>query len=424
MAAALKVGRVGLDVAVTEVNRQRNRASNGRQQVTLSGWLTGTVAQVKVSRSELAAQAMLGIPIAVTYNVDSSLDGFYYLQHADIDSRVDDRSLSAGRFRFSIVLDLIGTEGQVEFQSLITSNVLANNHGLILTEVEPFLAPPIGHKAFKSNTTIFPTQRTRTTADSATDLDWYDDVDPLADPTWSCSPSTYYDGAAKVYVSSYLRAGLDAPNDPADFELSNGLVRVKPGTTGSASNGQIEIETYDGSSWDTAVVYGVYYNATSEIPAWHYTTILENTPEEVRVRLVRDANDTEGSRAHYLDISVRRGAPMAFFYYTWNGSAHNIQVRRAANEAATAITPTGAASTPGIRATDNDASGNRYVMCCPSTQTQDLTNGRIQKSAATTMAFMLGAEIGGTGAATGDTAAVLMSQYLAWVSEQVRAVRR
>jgi hypothetical protein len=368
---------------------------------------------------------MLGLPVAVTYNVDSSVDGYYYQRTADIDSQVRDVSLNGtGRFRFSIVLDLIGTEGQVELQSLITSTVLANDHGVTTAESTPFLAPPIGHLAFKAGSATFPTQRSRTTADSATALDWYDDVDTASDPTWSCAPSSYYDGAAKVYVSSFLRAGLDAPNDPADFELSNGLVRVKPGTTGSASNGQIEIETYDGSSWDSPIVYGVYYNATTEIPAWHYTTVLENTAEEVRLRLVRDANDTEGSRAHYLDITVRRGAPMAFFYYTWNGSAHNIQVRRASNEAATAITPTGAASTFGIRATSNDGDGNRYVMACPSTQTQDLTNGRIQKSSATNMHFMLGAEIGGSGAGTGDTAAEMMLQYIGWVSEQVRAVRR
>jgi hypothetical protein len=419
----LNIGRVGLDVTLADPTDWSIRSlSVNATTHRIRGWLTAaSLAQTKALRSELVAQ--IDRLVAVTYSEDSSNDGFYRVDNVTVDARHRYGSLQGtGLFAFNIGLELIGSEGQVEFQSLVTSTVLTNDHGLVQAEVTPFLAPPVGHQAFKANTTGFPTQRTRTTADSATDLDWYDDIDPDADPTWSCAPTSYYDGAARLYVAGYLRAGLDpGVNDPGDWELSNGLVKVTPGG-GGTSNGRIEVSWYDGAQWDTADSFSIWYNATTEIPEWHYgPTPLFNEPHEVRIRLVRDANDTEGSRAHTLDLTLRRGSRSVFCYYTWNGSTHNIEVGQTTTDAGTAITVSGQTSSPGLVAS-SATDGNKWVLATPHTHSQDTTNGQITRSASTTMAFMIGAEVGTPGA--GDAADDLVTQYLGWVSEQVRAVRR
>ena len=423
--AVLNVGRVGLDVQITDpggVSSWSSQSSDGRTE-TISGYLrSSSLAETEALRTELLEQR--NRLIAVTWTGDASMDGFYIQTGASVGARVDQSAFTGVGFHpFSVTLQRVGSEGSTEFQSLITSAVLTNDFGVDIGEALPFLAPPVGHVAFKSNATNFPTQRQRTTADSATALDWYDDIDPASDPSWSCPPANYYLGAAKVYVSGRLRAGLDAPNDPGDWQLDNGLIKITP-SGGGTSNGRINIAVYNGTTWDSDTTFSIYSLGSTEIPEWHYISILENTPEVVRFRLLRDANDTESSRAWYLDINLRRGAMWAGMICHWNGAAKNIQVRHTTNTACTAITPAGATGAVGMRATANDGDGNRTVLASPDTQTQDLTNGRIMVNTINNLKFMVGVELDGSGAATGDTATDLISQWLGHVSEVVRAVPR
>lgn len=415
--ASLTIGRVGLDVTL---EHPYSWDSSGRSD-RVRGYITdSTVANRNAIRSELVEQ--VGRLVAVTWTKDTTRDGFYIVRSASVRSDVNRKSFETdGLMEFTVDLDRIGSVGSVELQSLITGTVVANDFGVITTETKPFHAPSVGALTYDSGSGA-PTVIERTTSDGAITV--FEDITDTENPTWSVSPSTYYSGAAQIKVSSLLRSGLDAPNDPEDFELSNGLVRLKPGTTASVSDGTLEVEWYDGSAWDTAKVFYLTH-ATVQIPRWHYITILRNTPEECRIRLVRDAAESPPtSYRHILDISLRRGSRFLACYYTWTNTAIDMQIRVETNEASTAVTPTGATGTFGIRATSNDASGNRFVLACPKTQTQDLTNGRITQAATTTFPFMIGSEVGGSGAASGDQAADLMLQYLGWVSETVRAVRR
>ena len=417
----LKIGRVGLDVALDASARGLSESSrDGARAVTFTGHLrAATLADTKALRNELVAQT--GRLVAVTWTIDSDVDGFYILRTADITISATTRGFTGqGFFPFSVTLERVGSESETEIQSLITGTVVSNQHGLIASETAPFHAPAIGHLAYNSVSGT-PTQRTRTGSDGA--LEWYDGVDDTVDPTWSVAPSSFYSGAVSVWVSSLLRSGVDAPNNINDFELSNTLVRVTPGTTTGVSNGRINVAWHDGTQWDTAVTFKIMYDAAGTpavIPAWHYMSIIRNDPETCTLRLVRDAAPATSAHRHVLDVTLRRGSRFVSFYYTWTGATVSYDIIRDTNDAAAAFTPTGASSPVGVLdsvATD----GNKWCVMTAQTHTARTTEGGIRVTGPK-FDFCIGAEVGTPG--TGDTAADLALQYFGWVSERDRAVRR
>lgn len=415
----LRIGRWGQDLEIESPVTWKDLSTPEGQSVSIDGDLAfATVADMQLARTELLEQ--VGMLVAVTWSIDSTRDGFYILTGASIE--LMSLSASGAWATFSADLRRIGGVAQTELQSLITGTVLVNDHGVIDTEAEPFHAPSVGALVYDAAPGT-PTARQRTTEDGV--ITWFDGVSFSADPTWSANPSDYYKGAAQVLVSSKLRAGLDAPNDVDDFELSNGLVKVTPGG-GGTSNGRILVAHYDGSVWDTAKDYAIWWNATDVIPGWHYLSIIRNDPECSIIRLIRDAAENPPTAyRHVLDLQLRRGSRFVECFYTWTGAAIAIQVRRETAEAATATSAAAPfSSSVGIRATSNDASGNRYVMGTARTHTQNTTQGYLQKASANTMDFFIGSEVGGSGAATGDAAEDLCLQYLGHLSEKVRAVRR
>ncbi len=250
----LTVGRIAYDVTVERVN---DAARDNNRNVTLTGVVTGTVALRKNLRSELLAQT--GRLIAVTYDTDPDIDGFYILRQVQVGAMARQVAyFDHGLFRITIRMDRLGSESETEIQSLITGTVLTNGHGLVAAETAPFHAPPVGHLAYNSVDGT-PTQRTRTGDEG--DVEWYDGIDDTVDPTWSVAPSSFYNGSSKIFVSSILRAGTDAPNDVDDFELSNSLVKVTPGTTTGTSNGRIDVAFYDGAQFDPAFRFKIIFDA-------------------------------------------------------------------------------------------------------------------------------------------------------------------
>ena len=415
----LRIGRWGQDVEIDGLVTWQDRARAERPQVVrVAGDIVVTnLAEMQAARIELLEQ--VGALVAVTWTTDPTRDGFYQLLGANLDLLA---LAESGRVAFSAELERVGGESHTELQSTISGTVRTNDHGVVEAETQPYHAAPVGVESYDSGVGS-PTVMTRTSEDG--DIYIFQSVDFAGDPSWSVPPSSYYAAAAEIWVSSRLRAGKDAPNDTDDFMLTNGLIRVTPDTTAGVTNGRLNISTYDGAAWDTAIKYGMYFDATTVIPEWRTITIMRNTPEVCIIRLVRDATEAPPtSSRHLLDLCLRRGSRFVEFHYAWTGGVQDIQVRRETPEAATAITPAGAASSVGIRATADDVDGNRYVLATPHTHVQDLVNGRIYRAASTTMSFMIGAEVAGAAAVAGDTAAELMLQYLGHIAETVRAIPR
>ena len=199
-----------------------------------------------------------------------------------------------------------------------------------------------------------------------------------------------------------------------------GEVRVARGLARATvtSAGLLSVAHYDGSAWDTAKTYVVDYGGGDHDSLGGWVTVLRNSPETATVRFGLDVDPGATlSPAPYLDLTLHRGAYHVEGYY-WAGASGALGFRRSSVEAATALT--GA-----IRATANDASGNRFIAGLAPATTNDLTNGYVNlTSAATGTSFMIGSEVGGSGAAGGNTAQNIVYQWLAAVKSRQLIVAR
>ena len=131
-------------------------------------------------------------------------------------------------------------------------------------------------------------------------------------PTWYLAPADWYDGAASLTVGGKLVIGRQVPNNPTNWVLSNGIVRITGGTGGSLAT-----ELWSGTAWGNAgsawrigrkIGTGSY--TIDPLGAPHTITVLRNDPACVTVRLAYDAAAlVPGSRfVVYVDFTLRRGA--------------------------------------------------------------------------------------------------------------------
>ena len=77
-----------------------------------------------------------------------------------------------------------------------------------------------------------------------------------------------------------------------------------------------------------------------------------------------------------------------------------------------------------VRDSANDGDGNRWIVAAADVATVDTTNGGLDMASAASHSFMLGFEIGGSGADSDNNANALCRQYLADLTENVQATLR
>ena len=406
----LRIGRVGLDVALRDPAEWEETRGFEDRTLTLRGFLNEpTYANTDYLRRELLEQQ--GQLIACTYSLDPHFDGFYILSSARVES-VPVSYRGGGLFPFEVELFRIGSESRAELQSLLTVVDITNDHGI--TGV-PFHAPPVDHLAYNAGSGT-PTEISRTGTDGT--LAVYTSIAASVDPTWAVAPSSYYGGAVELRVDNLLRAGLDAPNKPTSWELENSLVRVRPTIYGGSSDGRFEVAWHDGTAWGTWIKWRIDYAGTTVVPQWDFLTVIHNTPEMATVRLVRDAATVPASaHRHVLDVTLRRGSRFVSFLYTYTGTAATHKVARDTAEAATAQT--------GFIQASALTDGNRWMLGSPKAFSADTTNGAITLTAAAQQfPFVIGSAVGDAANGTGNGPSDLMAQYIGWVSEKVRAVWR
>jgi len=403
MAANLQIGRVGLDTDLEHPFQIVRQAGGNGLSMTIRGHIkeTGTLAEALAIRDQLVAQVRSesnpGL-VAVVCAVDSTVDGFYVLESANVDASSRNASLiSTGFFPYSVNLQAVDTP---VFTSGLTGGVLPNDHSV--SSGNPFVAPPVGATSFSPDLSLL----SRSGEDGT--VETYLAVDESDVPVFSVSPGNYLAGACSIYIGSpsYMVAGADSmKDDPANWTISNTLVRVVAGTSGRFTTGM-----HDGTSWESSMEWRLEEGGAA-IGAWDHIVPLRYTPEYAGVRLIQNrAGTSQGRRT--LDISVRRGSRFVNFFYTTTSSA-TLKVRRQTTDAATAVSPWG------VRDSSNDAGGNRWVLGTLSTKTNDLTNGGISKTAAVDFDFFIGYEAGGSGAQAGDQATNLGDQYIHHLSERV-----
>lgn len=413
----LTVGRVGLDVEIGSPARWTQRAA-GPQGVnrteTISGELrASSLANTKALRSELLAQ--VGQLVPILSDDDSTLNGIYLLDSADVDLDAYDGPLNdVGVAMFTVTATRVGSFSEVEFQSLLGMVDAAEDFS---TTASYWHSPPVGTKAYSAGAAS-PTLIERATEDG--DILTAYDIPEGTHPTWSVDPADYYDGAVELWAGSRLRAGRDMPMDPADWEINAKTMKVRPGAVTGSSNGEIEVAAWDGA-WNTWVPFKITWAGTNDVPSWDYVSVLRNTPEVVAVRLVRDAAESPFATTakHELDITVRRGCRLVSCVYKFDGSAQTHAVARASSAAATR--PGGTAS---YITFNTLVDGDRWMLGCPRAFTANGTTGEIElDTASKSMPFWIGVAVNNASSG-GNGPADLAGQYVGQSGEQVRAVRR
>ncbi len=412
----LTIGRVGLDLDMEHPSKWQESRGLEEREMVVSGFLKSTTANAKILRSELLE--MQGQLIAVTYSLDSHFDGFFILGDVRIDTQLG--SYKYGFFPYEIGLFRIGSESRTEFVSNVTGTVLVNSHGLDIGEVKPIIAPPIGHLAFGWDATAT-LDFTRATEDGTIKVYYSNDGDFSEDAVWGADPNTYYSGSCDLFVESRLRSGLDVPNNPGDWSIDNGLIRIGPE---AGNTGRIEVECYGGAVWESLNDWAFARNSIKH-GGWDFFSVSRNSPESVIIRL-QEGGATVFER-HTVDLQIRRGFPFLLGVWTIEGNSDLEVVFDAGSGGgggSTAVTPSGASGNVGIRQTGDDGDGNRFVLFSPQTHTNDLTNGGVEVLATQQIRFALGYSIGGAAAAANDTPDLLALQYHAIFGERVRAVWR
>lgn len=344
--------------------------------------------------------------VPVTFSSKSRLDGFYRVAStkADYSNYQGNPVLTLD---WTLTLDRLGTEFELDQESRL-SGPLTRNTSFAVTG-ERWLAPALGHYGFWSGPTV-PTVVTRTGADGA--LLVYRGVPTTGaglNPRWGSTPAGLLAGRVRFLdANAAERSGVNFTPAATGWQLDNGLVRVTPLT----SSGVLDVAAWTGGAWQSKTWDLTVAGVSLGVP--RSVTVLRNTLENVLVRVLWASSTAPGRTT--ADITLRRGSRFAEVYLKATSSA-TLAVVRTATEA-------GSAGTGYVRATANDAAGNRYVVGSAQVFTNNLATGGLSKTATTTLDVFLGVAVAGGSAVVGDQPDNLMAQYLGSPTELVMTARR
>jgi hypothetical protein len=397
---SLQIGRVTLDEGPMR-SFEESWSEEGRS-VTLNGILfTGPTR----NRDRMAAlhDDLLGLPLSlvpVLFGVKSHRNGYYRVDGAK-SSLIELASQNLIQLVWEVDLTRQGADNEVDLESRLAGPVnRLNNHSLV---GERWHAPAGLSSAYWVGSST-PGQVTRTGGEGPIVV--YRQLPADTDPRWHADVEDYRLGRARI-VDFEERSGTGVDLPVGEWELNNSLVAFL-----IAADGSYELYSHDGTDFSAAKAFRLTVNGVSlGIPL--AVTVLHNEYERVTIRALW--NRAPSGRV-YADITLRRGSRFVEILMRTNAAA-TLGVTRTTNEASSA----GAGF---IRATSNDADGHRYIIGSLRTFTSDLSAGAISQASSTRFDAIIGAEVGGISAASGDQGENLMAQYVGTPSEVVQAVRR
>ncbi|WP_188188058.1 hypothetical protein [Nonomuraea sp. SYSU D8015] len=357
-----------------------------------------------ISRTELLErlEGVLGLRgslVPAIWEEKSERNGYYTITDASADY-TDRFRQSIAWVTWKLTLARHGGDTDVDLESRLSGAVRANDFSLA---GERWHAPPVGAYGYYTGSTS-PSTMTRATTDGAITV--YRALPANTSPRWGCAVEDYLRGRARILSSGFERVGTGSTLATDNWELSNGLVRVRPLTVG----GSLEVAAFTGSAWRPKTWWADV--GGTQISRWESATVLRNDPEQVIVRLVESRSPV--GRA-VLDLTLRRGSRFVEGYFQ-RGDSGTLSVYLA-----TAETMTDSTSYV-VRSTD-DANGNRAIA--GSARNFDPhASGGLTRTAATAMDFFVGVVAGGGSAVSGDQATNLRDQYLAALPETTAAIRR
>lgn len=388
--ATVSIGRMVMreDWSVSESD-DRVLALSGQESIPRL-----TAAAVVSRREDFLS--ITGQMLPVRFSTKSYLDGFYAVQ--DTQGEITDWKDNLRVFRWQCSLQRLGTESEVDIESRL-SGALSRSNNFTITG-ERVHAPAIGHNAYWSDATV-----TGAVVRAAEDgsIRVYRGLGIGVSPRWAVTPAAYSGGRARLLVDAQERAGTAFKLSPLSWEISNGLVRVRPGTL-------FEIAAYTGGSWKPKS-WDVLSGGVS-LGTFDYATVLDNRYESVTLRLMKSL--TTGRI--FVDLTLRRGFRFVEIYVQAEFGA-TLKIQRSSSEAGT----NSLAGT--VVAVSNDPD-NKYIIGSSKSFDPDVAVGGISKTATPTLDAFIGVIAGGSGAVTGDQATDLRAQYIGAPAEIVGAVRR
>lgn len=354
-----------------------------------------TLAQVKQRQEDILGLQNRLVPIR--FGTKSDHDGWYRI--TDVNTSVRDYQGSEVRaFGWGINAALIGPENAVDLESRLTGVARINDFGLT---GEKWHGVPVGTRNYYGGTS---TVVLRATTDGAS-ARIFRSVAASANPRWSVPLATHEIGRCRVLVDGVERVATNVLDlTGTSWVLTNGLVSASTAPGGSAT---FNIAHWDGTQWDSKAFNLGISSSTSPNTSWGYATILRNDYEMCTIRLIDDAVTSR----RVADLTLRRGSRFVEGVLTSTSSAL-LAVWPATGEASTSP-----ASSGYVRATSNDAQGNRYVVGSARSFSALTASGGLAKSSVTRLDFFVGAEVAGSAAQSGDAAADLVSQYLTAMGE-------
>lgn len=400
---SLTVGRVLLS-ETPSISHQVN-ASSGVQGLTLEGLQSTpplTRAQVRARQEDL--MAMLDRDLPLVFSNKDNHTGFYRV--SDIGTR--DTYWAADMVQFfpwNLTLTRIGTDNSIDMESRLASVVRLNDFAL---SGERWHAPAPGAYAYWTGFTQPGSSVSRPLANGEGSITVYRAIPAGVHPRWGISAPNYLRGRVRLHVAGQERSGIQfRVSDAADWELSNGVVRVRPRSSG----GLLDIGVWDGPAWSDKAYDVVVGSAIT--PPFDAVTVLRNDFECVVIRLVK----SKSPGRTLLDLTLRRGSRFVEGYLSTDASA------TLGFQTQASVTTTNNAASGYIVASGDDADGNRIAMGAPRAFTGS-TTGAISKAASTSLAFWAGVVLNGSAPAAGDAATDLRNQYIGALAEQVQAVKR
>lgn len=400
----LQIG--GLLLKELDVLTDATNANTGERAVRVEGSETvpgATLAAVESKQEDV--MGLIGRLVPVIFQRKALYNGYYLV--TDTNAEYEKWVEGPAQVRWSLAMEFVGTEGQVDIESRLANVVRLNDFALT---GERWHAPAIGHYAYQTGSTV-PSFVARTGADGVMNV--YRAIPAATNPRWGATAPNYLLGRVRLLQGAIERTGVGVSLTATGWEVNNALVRIKPAVSGTST---FTISAWTGGAWRDKD-WDMRFSGTTVLPASNVlaVTVLRNDPEMVVLRLVvQMASD---SSRRLVDISLRRGSRFVEGY---------VQVAAGSTIAMTpdvAETATDNHTTGWMRATSNDAAGNRFVVGSARTFATE-TNGGIQKAATTTLDFFVGVEAGGSGAVSGDQGLDLRNQYIGAMAEKVGVARR
>lgn len=379
-----------------------------------------TIVDADVNEFKARRQQLLGLvgnvnePIVpFTWSEDSTFDGWYAVADVTVPS-MEAYLATAWTPDCRITLVPVRGHGNAAIETTVQAANRTNSHAI--TATPPVMGYRLPATVAEDNLGTLPT----TTAINRIADNGQTIVALTATPSaLTCTfrtvttPALANTGACTVEIlygaTWYPVIGRDIPLNTV-WRIGNGIIRLT--SANGATSGKLEIWDNGAGAYESinithvttgAVGPGIGLGTGSAQPTM---SILRNGPEMVIVKC-----STFGTSSTDMTYTIKRADHMVTAsWYTLSATAQ-YGVGFTSAVASTTI------GTYGLRATANDANGNRCVFGVTTATTRDVVNGRINAStvqASGTM--MIGVELAGSGAIAGNTAASLFDQFFSVVA--------